>query len=135
MSTVTQLVAVAVIMLLMDGAWLTYRAPYHRQVFATIQGSPLQFRLPPAIGAYTIMILGTWFFAIRSATSWLDAAGRGAALGFLMYGLYDLTNYATLSRYPLHYTLSDMAWGTFLCAVVGAGAFIAAKEIPDLKWG
>jgi uncharacterized membrane protein len=135
MSPIISLTAVAIIMLLMDLAWLTYRAAYHRQVFATIQGSPLQFRMLPAVGAYTIMIMGTWFFAVHPATSWLDAAGRGAALGLLMYGLYDLTNYATLTRYPVHYALSDMAWGTFLCAVTAAGAFIAAKEIPDLKWG
>jgi uncharacterized membrane protein len=126
------LVLTALLILALDGIWLTYRAAYHRQVFATIQGHPLEFRLAPAVGAYTIMILGVWFFAVRPAISWSDAALRGAALGLLMYGLYDLTNYATLSRYPLHYVLSDMAWGTVLCAGVAAGAFAAAKYIPGL---
>lgn len=129
------IIAVAVIMLVMDGLWLTYRAAYHRQVFAAIQGSPLQLRIPAAAATYALMIAGVWFFAVRSSTSWTEAAGRGAGVGLLMYGLYDLTNYATLSRYPLQFTLSDMAWGTFLCAVVAAGAFTVAKEIPDLKWG
>jgi uncharacterized membrane protein len=135
MSTVTQLVAVAIIMLLMDLAWLTYRSAYHRQVFAALQGSPLQIRMPAAVATYTLMIVGVWFFAVRDASSWTEATARGAGVGLLMYGLYDLTNYATLTRYPLHYTLSDMGWGTFLCAVVAAGAFTAAKNIPDLKWG
>ncbi len=129
------LAAVAVIMLLMDAGWLTYRAAYHRQVFAALQGSPLQLRIPAAVATYALMIAGVWFFAVRPACTVSGAAGRGAAIGLLMYGVYDLTNYATLSRYPTAYALSDMAWGTFLCAVVAAGAFTAAKEIPDLKWG
>lgn len=126
--TVVELIAVAVIMLLMDLGWLTYRAAYHHQVFATIQGTPLQLRMPAAAATYALMIAGVWFFAVRDAASWTEAAGRGAGVGLLMYGLYDLTNYATLTRYPLHFTLSDMAWGTFLCAVTSAGAFAAAKE-------
>ena len=31
-----------------------------------------------------------------------------------MYGLYDLTNFATLKGYTLEMTLTDMAWGDFL---------------------
>lgn len=122
--------AVAVIMLAMDAVWLSARSAYHRQVFAALQGQPLQVRIPAAVGVYALMIAGVWFFAVRPAESWTDAAGRGAFLGLIMYGLYDLTNYATLTRYPLHYTLSDMAWGTFLCGAVAAGAFVAAKEFP-----
>ncbi len=131
----TAIIAVAVIMLAMDFVWLSMRDAYHRQVFAALQGQPLQVRIPAAIAVYALMIAGVWFFAVRPAESWTEAAGRGAFLGLIMYGLYDLTNYATLVRYPLHYTLSDMAWGTFLCGTVAAGAFVAAKEIPGLKWG
>ena len=133
--TIIAIAAVAVIMLAMDAGWLTYNAAYHRQVFAALQGSPLQVRIPAAVATYALMIAGVWFFAVRSSTSWTEAAGKGAGIGLVMYGLYDLTNYATLTRYPPGYAFSDMAWGTFLCAVTAAGAFIAAKEIPDLKWG
>ena len=134
-STLIVLALITLLMLAMDGIWLTARAAYHRQVFAALQGHPLEIRLPAAAAVYVLMVFAVWFFAVRPATSWVEAAGRGAAIGLVMYGLYDLTNYATLTRYPLHFTLSDMAWGTALCAVVAAGAFTAAKEIPDLKWG
>jgi len=40
-----------------------------------------------------------------------------------MYGLYDLTNYATLTNYTLTMTVKDMAWGTFLSALVAAAGF------------
>jgi uncharacterized membrane protein len=134
-STLVILALITLIMLGMDGVWLTVRAAYHRQVFAAIQGQPLQIRMSAAIAVYALMVFAVWFFAVKPATDWYDAAGRGAAIGLVMYGLYDLTNYATLTRYPLHFTLTDLAWGTFLCATTAGAAFAAAKYIPDLNWG
>jgi len=47
-----------------------------------------------------------------------------------MYGLYDLTNAATLTRYPLMFALQDILWGTLLCATVAAaGAVIATSAV------
>jgi uncharacterized membrane protein len=113
---------VAVIMLLLDAIWLTVNNPYHRRVFAELQGSPLQVRWIPAALVYVLIAVGIWFFAVEPAASWAEAAGRGALIGVIMYGLYDLTNYATLTRYPLAYAASDMAWGTFLGAATAAAA-------------
>jgi uncharacterized membrane protein len=113
-----QIFLVATIMLLMDFGWLAANNKYHNRVFAELQGQPLQVRIIPAVLVYILMIVGVWFFAVAPSTSWSEAAGRGALIGVIMYGLYDLTNYATLVNYPLEYAVSDMMWGTFLCAVV-----------------
>lgn len=118
----SQLATVAVVMLVLDGIWLTANNAYHRSVFAAIQGKPLVARLIPAALVYIIMIGAIWFFAVEPAQTWLDAAGRGALIGLAMYGVYDMTNYATLSAYPLAFAASDMLWGTFLCATVAAAA-------------
>ena len=122
METIKELSVVAAIMLAMDALWLTGNSAYHRQVFAALQGQPLVVRWLPAAAVYALMIVGVWFFAVAPTVDWTTAAGRGAFLGAVMYGLYDLTNYATLVHYPLRYTLTDMAWGIFLCAVVAGGA-------------
>lgn len=37
----------------------------------------------------------------------------GAGMGLIIYGVYDLTNAATLTRWPLNLILADMAWGAF----------------------
>jgi uncharacterized membrane protein len=112
-------------MIALDAVWLTALQPVIRRAFATIQGQPLQFRWWPSALVYVLMIAGLWFFAIQPATSWIDAAGRGGALGALVYGVYDFTNYATLVRYPLHLALGDWAWGTFLFGVTAAVATLA----------
>jgi uncharacterized membrane protein len=119
---VSQLATVAMVMLLLDAVWLTANNAYHRQVFAAIQGKPLAVRLIPAALVYIIMIGAVWFFAVEPSQSWKDAAGRGALIGLAMYGVYDMTNYATLSAYPIRFAVSDMAWGAFLCAATAAAA-------------
>ncbi len=48
--------------------------------------------------------------------SLLSAAGWGALYGLIGYGIYDLTNRATLARWSLKMTVIDMAWGATLCA-------------------
>jgi uncharacterized membrane protein len=122
MQIITQLATITVVMLVLDAVWLTATSASSRQVFAKIQGKPLEIRWLGAAAVYAIMIGALWFFAVEPSKTWYEAAGRGAALGFVMYGLYDLTNYATLTNYPIHFALTDMAWGTYLFAVTAAAA-------------
>ena len=118
----TQIAIITVVMLVMDAAWLTATATSSRQMIAALQGKPMQIRWIAAAAVYALMVAAAWFFAVEPATSWKEAAGRGALLGLVMYGLYDLTNYATLTAYPLWFALQDMAWGTFLFAVASGTA-------------
>jgi len=124
---IRQLLTLTGVMLAMDAVWLTSTAAASRQMIATLQGKPMQIRWIAAAAVYALMVGAAWFFAVEPSTSWKDAASRGALLGLVMYGLYDLTNYATLTAYPLWFALQDMAWGTFLFAVAsGAAAALTA---------
>ena len=124
---ITQVLAIIVTMLVLDIIWLTATNATTRPMFAAIQGQPLKIRWIPTLAVYTIMVAALWYFAVSPSTNITDAMGRGAALGFSMFGLYDLTNYATLERYTLDFALTDMIWGTFLFTVTAAvAATIAA---------
>ena len=112
-----EILTVAVVMLVMDAIWLTANNVTHRTIFAAIQGQPMVVRWIPAAIVYILMIAATWYLAVEPSKGWQEAAGRGALLGAAMYGVYDMTNYATLAKYSLSFALTDMAWGTFLCAV------------------
>jgi len=106
--------------LFLDLFWLMTRADYHSRLFADIQKSPLTIRFLPAAAVYILIALAVWFFVFQVADKSIaknpgKAFAVGATLGFSMYGLYDLTNFATLRGYTLEMTLVDMAWGTFLC--------------------
>ncbi len=122
-----QLLAIAITMVGLDAIWLTLNSATSRKVIAAIQMKPLEIRWIPAAFVYMIMVGATWFFAVWKTPSWKLATAKGAALGFAMYGLYDLTNYATLINYPIEFALTDIAWGTFL---IGTSALVASVAAP-----
>lgn len=66
-----------------------------------------------AIGVWTLLALGAIFFATRTPQV---AAMRGTLLRLIIYGVYELTNYALL-EWPFKVVLVDIAWGTALCAI------------------
>ena len=108
---------------IMDTLWLTANFSYNMKVFANLQGAPLTIRWIPSILVYILIIAAVWYFAVRDSKKLEEAALRGGLLGLSMYGLYDLTNYATLAKYPLAFMIADMAWGTVLCASIAAAGF------------
>jgi uncharacterized membrane protein len=118
--------------LFLDALWLGYQGEYHAKLFAEIQKSPLTIRFLPALAVYILIALAVWYFVFQVAATSVakdpaKAFGVGATLGFSMYGLYDLTNYATLKGYTLEMTLVDMAWGTFLCGTAAGSAAYLLK--------
>jgi len=118
----TELLTLAAVMVVLDAAWLTARGAASRSMIATLQRSPLTVRLLPAALVYVLMIAGLWWFAVQPAKDWKVAAANGAALGALVYGVYDLTNYSTLTAWPLSYAVADWVWGSVLFATAAAAA-------------
>jgi len=49
-------------------------------------------------------------------------------MGLIIYGVYNLTNHATIKKYELKQTLIDMAWGTFLFTTVSYLAILINKK-------
>ncbi len=83
-----------------------------------------------AVAFYLISIAGTVFLAIAPALkegNWTRAAINGAALGFVAYATYDLTNQATLSVWQTKLTVIDLMWGTVLTTLSATGGYFAAR--------
>lgn len=74
---------------------------------------------------YILLGLGIAAFAMPRATSLGTAATAGALFGFVVYGVYDFTNFATLRQWPLAVVAVDVAWGT----VAGALSAMAAWAV------
>lgn len=111
----------AVVVFLLDLVWLTTMADrLYRPVLGDWMRTKVDF---VAAGAfYFIFLFGLTVLAVVPALneqSWGRAAINGAVFGFVAYATYDLTNHATLERWSLQITLTDMAWGTFI-SVIGA---------------
>ncbi|MCR4413410.1 MAG: DUF2177 family protein [Thermoguttaceae bacterium] len=78
-----------------------------------------------AIVFYLLFIAGLLVFAVvpgLQAGSLRKALVLGAFFGLVAYATYDLTNLATVKKWPWIVTVVDMAWGTVLAAsVTGIG--------------
>jgi uncharacterized membrane protein len=87
---------------------------------------------PAAVVFYLIYIVGILVFAV--APGLRDGSiGKtlllAAGFGFFTYATYDLTNMATLPRWPLKIVIVDIAWGVVLCTGVAGAAFLIAKRL------
>ena len=103
-----QVIKNALIIAAIDLPYLLLVSGQFRPMVAAIQGSPLQFRLWAAIPVY--FALG---YLLTLPTNWRQSAFIGAAT----YAVYDFTNLATLSRYPLQFAIQDTLWGGALMAI------------------
>lgn len=110
---------------LVDILWLgvVARSFYRRQL-----GFILSDRVnwSAAIVFYLIYITGILYFAVRPSLhsgSLQQAAGLGALYGFFTYATYDLTNMATVDKWPFKIVVVDIAWGIVLCTLVSLSSF------------
>jgi hypothetical protein len=111
------LLIVAVVMLLMDTVWLTFQYSYNASIIKNVQKSVMKMRYIPALLVYLIMPIAVTYLAIVPSKTIQESVQKGALVGLAMYGVYDLTNLATLDGWTNRMAIQDIAWGTFLCSV------------------
>ena len=117
----------ALTVLALDAVWLTLNYSAHNKLFQAVQKSPMRVRLVPAALVYFLIPAALSYFAIKGSKTVEESAKKGALLGLSMYGLYDLTNYATLKGWTLEMTLKDTLWGTLACALGAASGFYFSR--------
>jgi len=113
---------------LIDMVWLGLVAPKFYQAQIGYLLGPINWTA--AIIFYLVYIAGIIIFAVHpalAAGSFSKAVMLGAALGFLAYATYDLTNLATIKDWPLLVVFVDLLWGTVLTGSVAAASYYLGK--------
>lgn len=121
--------AVLITLLVLDGTFIGVVAKdfYKNNIGHLMSGNVVWWAV---IVFYLVYAVGLVYFAVMPAVtegSWVKAALLGAAIGFLAYCAYDLTNQATLKEWPVVITVADIAWGTILSAAAATIGFFAGK--------
>lgn len=117
--------------LTLDLLWIgvVANAFYKRELagLARMDGENFAIRLGPALVLYPLVILGLQLFVLpRAGGQPAQAALWGGLFGLIGYGVYDLTNYATLTQFTLRMTVVDMCWGCVLSAATAAAMAAAS---------
>jgi uncharacterized membrane protein len=107
--------------LAIDSVWLGLIAKdmYRRELGHLLAPN---VRWGAALVFYVIYIAGLLILVVlpHKGSPLLTVAALGALFGLVAYATYDLTNLATLTRWPLSVTLADLAWGAFITGATAA---------------
>jgi uncharacterized membrane protein len=110
--------SVAAAIAVLDGVWLSAIAKrFYRREIGTILRTPFD-----AVAAglfYVVYVGGVVGLAIEPSNTSTEAAVRAAALGFVAYATYDLTNRATITPFSWRLVAVDVTWGTSMTCVAG----------------
>jgi len=117
-------------MAVLDGAWLSFATGsiYKPGIGPLMADKPV---IPAAILFYLIYAAGVAYLITLpalAAGSLGSAITRGAVLGFIAYGTYDLTSLAILRGWPVNVTIIDMIWGALLTAASAGAAYLITRK-------
>ena len=102
---------------------------YRRELTVLLVDKP---RAAPAGLFYLLHAAGILVFAVQPALAggdWRRAAAQGGLFGLFTYATYDLTNAATLRRWPGYLAALDLAFGVIVTAIAAAAGFAVARAM------
>ena len=116
---ITKFLIALVLILILDFFWLGLIAKgiYEKEIGNFYKE---KFNLYSALLLYILLAVGVVFIVLNNnfSTNLLSAMVVGAVFGLIVYGVYDLTNFAIIKNWPLKIVVIDMVWGTFLLGIV-----------------
>jgi uncharacterized membrane protein len=119
-------------MSVLDATWLGLIAPkfYKKHIGFIMSDKPNWIA---AVAFYLIFIIGVSAFVVYPGWHNHDSLAKisllGAILGLVTYATYDLTNQATLKKWPKIVTFVDLVWGTVLTSAVSIVAVSIMKAV------
>jgi uncharacterized membrane protein len=124
--------AVTATFLVIDIIWLAYVA---KDFYQKHLGGMLREEFLLGVAAlfyvfYTLCVVILVVSPAVKAQSPMQALLLGALLGLCAYGTYDFTNLATLKGWPVIVTVVDLAWGTFITAVISVVGYFVMSRLP-----
>ncbi len=113
-----------------DMVWLVWlaRATYVAEIGDLLRKQP---NFAAALAFYLVFAAGLVFFAVSpglKSGSLFQTMALAAALGFVAYGTYDLTNLSVMNGFGVKIAIIDLLWGTCLSAITSAVAYLLVSK-------
>ncbi len=113
-----------------DMVWLVWlaRATYVAEIGDLLRKQP---NFAAAFAFYLVFAAGLVFFAVSpglKSGSLFQTMALAAALGFVAYGTYDLTNLSVMNGFGIKIAIIDLLWGTCLSAMTSAVAYLLVSK-------
>lgn len=118
---------VAVVLMVLDVAWILMNLSGYSKTILEVQKSPVRLRNEHAIITYIIILFSIFYVAIPFTTQniknidaisvenkLLKSFMYGGAVGFSIYGIYNFTSLAIYKDMDSSIGIIDTLWGTTL---------------------
>ncbi len=84
-----------------------------------IQGTNIKIRLSGGVFSYLFIFIALLYFIYpliqkEKESNIVSSIKIAGLFGFILYGLYNATNYAIFSNYSINVAIKDTLWGIFV---------------------
>lgn len=115
---VKQSIIATIVLLLADFLWISlYMGKQYQAQVRSIQGTAMKTNPVFIVLAYILMVVGLNVFVlpnIRKGHELEDSLKYGLTFGIVLYGVYDFTSGAVLSKWNKKLAIIDVLWGGFV---------------------
>jgi uncharacterized membrane protein len=133
-------IVVVFMFVLLDAIWLglIMKGFYNQELgeLARRNQGALAPRWGAAVLVYLLIPAGLVLFVrplLKSQDAFPVAFAWGALFGLVVYGVYDLTNFAVIDKWTLRMTVFDIAWGATICGGVSVFIWLLQKTFQSEK--
>ena len=110
MNKVNRVIFSALILLALDCIYLSLSKCAFESMIVRIQRVVMKVKMPPVILCYILLVFALNFFILSKKRPIYEAF----LLGFVIYGVFDTTNYAIFKKWDLNLAIMDAIWGGVL---------------------
>jgi uncharacterized membrane protein len=114
----------SIILVLLDSVYLKLISGRFTEQIKKVQGTKLELDLYSTVLCYLFLVFGLNYFIIRQNKSPTDAF----LLGFVIYGVYELTSKALLTKWSWSTVVIDTVWGGVLFALTTMLTYYVLKN-------
>ena len=118
-------IIICLIILLFDAIWIGFNIEMYREAVQWVQDADMIVRPQYVILAYAMVLFATIYITIPFASHYIKDTDNnidklyksfvyGGAVGFAIYGIYNLTSLSIYKNYYYLVAIKDTIWGTFL---------------------
>lgn len=114
-----KIIIVFISLILFDFVYLSFAKNYYY-----ISKSPVNL-----ISAILSWILIAYIISIQDSSSIIESIIYGITIGLVVYGVFNLVNYAILKEWKLNIVLMDTIWGMTVCSLAAISLFLFKKYL------
>ena len=127
------LLCYSILLLVVDGIYLSFIATPFGKMIKKIQGSPMEMKMVPAAIVYLALVCAWYIFIYTHFNDFSikDNLVRAMFLGMSIYAVYDFTNLALIKDYRVDLAILDSLWGGILFATT-TGLYLGIKKFARM---